>query len=176
MGAIALATGGIFVDRGWVRILGSGASKMEGNLASWNGRSTNPMFEGFSGALIVAHDALGGIFAVNGGAFDAPPGHVHYFAPDTLEWEDLGKGYTDFVRFLFAGGLARFYADYRWPEWSEDVAAISGDRGFSIYPPLWTKEGKDLQSQRRRPVPMTELIGMALDIRRQLRTGPRGSR
>src|SRR5262245_55149646 len=39
--------------------------------------------------LVVAHDAIGGVFAVNGGGLNGRPGNVFYFAPDSLAWEDL---------------------------------------------------------------------------------------
>jgi hypothetical protein len=37
MGALALETGGLAVDGGWLRILGGGGPLMRGDLASWNG-------------------------------------------------------------------------------------------------------------------------------------------
>lgn len=45
--------------------------------------------------LVVAHDVLGGVFALNGPtphAIGCPgePGEVLYFAPDALAWEALG--------------------------------------------------------------------------------------
>jgi len=43
------------------------------------------------GFIIVAFDAVGGFFAVNGGGIGGVnPGHVAYFAPESLQWENLG--------------------------------------------------------------------------------------
>ena len=36
MGTIALETGGILIDHGWLRFLGSGHARMHGDLQSWN--------------------------------------------------------------------------------------------------------------------------------------------
>ena len=90
LGAVAYDTGGILVDHGWLRVLGSGHPKLPRNLTDSNrGRS-----EGF---LLVADDAVGGFFAINGGALGDGVKNVHYWAPDGLEWEDLRFGFTDFL-------------------------------------------------------------------------------
>ncbi len=53
LGAIAYETGGILVDDGWLRILGSSHDKLGRNIATWNEGKA----EGF---LLVADDVLGG--------------------------------------------------------------------------------------------------------------------
>lgn len=47
----------------------------------------------------------------------------HYFAPDSLEWEDLGLGYTDFLGWIMSENINTFYKDYRegWENWQQDV-------------------------------------------------------
>jgi hypothetical protein len=171
MGALALETGGLVIDGGWLRLYGAASARVPGGLAGWNGFGepalANPAPHGF---CLVAHDAVGGFFAVDGGAFSQKPGHVFYFAPDTLEWEDLGRGHTDFVRWAIDGDLARFYENARWDGWQDAVAALAPERGFSIYPPLWTVEGKTGPVSRR-PVPMTELWALQVEFRRQLANG-----
>ncbi|HTM22822.1 MAG TPA: DUF2625 family protein, partial [Kofleriaceae bacterium] len=88
LGAVAYETGGILLDGGWLRILGAGAGKLPRTIASWN-RLDRPRAEHrLPGALLVADDAIGGFFAINGGAFDGPLGNLFYLAPDTLRWED----------------------------------------------------------------------------------------
>jgi hypothetical protein len=171
MGAVAYETGGILIDHGWVRVLGSGCRRMPGSLVSWNAIGGAPE-EGLSGLLMVAHDALGGFFALDGGALGEGRGGAFYFAPDSLRWEDLGRGYSDLLRFLLLGDLAGFYGGYRWPGWSESVADISPDQGFSLYPPIWSKEGKDVTTVSRRAVPMTELLALQLDLARQFDRAP----
>jgi hypothetical protein len=77
MGAITYFTGGILVDNGWIRILGSGSRKLNRSIAAWNqGKSLNrfgeqPKF------LLVADDAVGGFFAINGGALGSDLGTMY---------------------------------------------------------------------------------------------------
>jgi hypothetical protein len=98
---------------------------------------------------------------------------VHYFAPDSLDWESLGMGYSDFLRWTLLGDLEEFYEGQRWPNWSGDVSVLAGDQAFSTYPPLWAK-GPPVEERSRKAVPMAELFGLQFDIRRQLAAG-RGS-
>jgi hypothetical protein len=70
MGAITYETGGILIDHGWIRMLGSGHPKLPRNIIDWNaGRS--------SGYLLVADDAIGGFFAINGGALGSDQGCIY---------------------------------------------------------------------------------------------------
>lgn len=62
MGAVIYETGGILVGNGWLRILGSGSPALNRDLMGWNKNKQK-------GLLLVADDALGGFFALNGGAF-----------------------------------------------------------------------------------------------------------
>src|SRR5882724_4909241 len=67
MGAIIYESGGILVDHGWLRILGSGHPRLPRSLPDWNfGRSyviagEQPRF------LLIADDVVGGFFAIDGG-------------------------------------------------------------------------------------------------------------
>jgi hypothetical protein len=84
MGAIVYHTGGLLIDKGWLRLLGSGHPKVPRSLAGWNrGRSTTPEGESI-GFLLIADDVVGGFYALNSGALGAGTGQVFYFAPDTL--------------------------------------------------------------------------------------------
>ncbi|GLX19668.1 hypothetical protein Slala02_29830 [Streptomyces lavendulae subsp. lavendulae] len=99
LGGIVLNCGGLLVDSGWLRVFGSpGASDAEGlpGLAEVNAMPSafDPAWRPGAG-LVVAHDVLGGVFALNGGdprAAGRPgePGEVVYFVPDALGWEALG--------------------------------------------------------------------------------------
>jgi hypothetical protein len=159
MGALALETGGLFVDHGWLRLLGSGCGRMQGDLCLWNGLREGLPVAPIPGALVVAHDAVGGFFAINGGAFAGNTGRVFYFAPDSLEWYEYWPSYSDFLYWVFHGDLQKFYEALRWPNWAEDVWQASGDQGFHIYPPPFAKEGGPAASRSRRLVPMAELWG-----------------
>ena len=151
MGAVAFESGGILVDRGWLRILGSGSDRLPRDLASWG-------LDRLDGALVVADDILGGFFALNGGGL-APDqlGAVFYFAPDSLEWEPATASYSEFLVFCFSQRVGQFYQDYRWDGWEAEVMAIPGDKALSIVPFLWTTEGRDIGRASRRPVPVEEL-------------------
>ena len=168
LGAVALETGGILVDRGWLRILGSGSARLRATLLTWNAVGDPPEIEPLQDALLVAFDAVGGFFAVNGGEFEGERGHVFYFAPDSLEWQSLGGGYSDFLHWALTGDLDAFYADLRWPGWHDELGDASGDVGFSLYPPPFTKEGRPVAAASRRLVPMSELWGVQREYARQL--------
>src|SRR5262245_57158235 len=68
MGAVIYETGGLLVDHGWIRVLGSGHPQLPRSLPDWNwGRSI--VEEGIPPPfLLVADDVVGGFFALNGGA------------------------------------------------------------------------------------------------------------
>ena len=148
LGATVAHTGGITVDHGWLRLLGGGSGQLP-SLASVNAAS--------SGLCIVGFDVLGGVFALDGGALGNGDGGTHYFAPDSLEWEDLEITHSQFVAAMLSDAIDRFYEPFRWDGWRDDVAALALDRGFSFYPPLFTAEGKDTGSSSRREVSMAEV-------------------
>lgn len=148
LGAVAHGTGGILVDGGWLRMLGCGHARLTRDLASWNrGRS--------SGFLLIADDAVGGFFAINGGALGEDLGAVHYLAPDTWAWESLGIGHTAFMQWAFTERLRDFYRDLRWEGWETEVADMGNDACLSFYPFLFTEQGS-VCSSARKPVSAAE--------------------
>ena len=159
LGALVHGSGGLLIDGGWLRLLGSGSARLPRSVHDWN--------QDGSGLLLVADDAVGGFFAINGGALDGEPGHVFYLAPDTLRWESLERGYTGFLQFALSPAIAQFYESLRWPGWEAEVETLGGDHAFAIYPFLWA-EGPAIGERMRRPVPITETYALALDMRRQL--------
>lgn len=68
MGAITFFTGGILIDNGWIRILGSGNDKLNRIIASWNKGKTISKFGEQPKYLLVADDVVGGMYAINAGA------------------------------------------------------------------------------------------------------------
>lgn len=167
LGALAFQTGGLLIDSGWVRVFGGGCSRFEGDLARWNGLGPRPLTDRFDGAMLVAHDALGGFFALDGGALGEGKGHAFYLAPDTLSWEKLTDGYSQLLAFLLQGDLAGFYGELRWTGWEAEVKALSPDRGFHFHPPLFA-EVEPGTARSRKDVPMTELLGLTLEAMEQL--------
>lgn len=171
LGAVIWNTGGVAIDHGWVRLLGSGGTRLPrtplywaDGLGWWVNKSIPP------GAPVIAEDVLGGLFAVNWGQIDqsARINDVFYFAPDTLEWESLDLGYSALMTVLLTDRLATFYKGLRWDGWEAEVSALSPDQGISAWPPPWTKEGRDVSAVSRRPVPIREIVEMQFDFKRQL--------
>ncbi|MGW1497993.1 DUF2625 domain-containing protein [Streptomyces mirabilis] len=173
LGAMVLHCGGLLVDDGWLRVFGSPVDRAAHgvpSLARVNQfpATFDPTWRADTG-LVVAHDVLGGVFALNGEdpAGAGRPGvlgEVVYFAPDSLRWEALGVGHSAWMAWLASGALAAFYADLRWPGWQDEVRILNGDQGLSMFPPLWSAEARqDLSATSRRAVPMTELLGVARD-------------
>lgn len=139
MGAVIYNTGGMLIDGGWIRILGSGHAKLKRTVPGWNlGKSYKEPGERPS-FLLVADDAIGGFFAINGGKFGFNQGNIFYLAPDNLQWEDLEIDYTDFLLFCFSGDIKGFYEGQRWAGWEKDVAKLGADKVFSFTPALWLR-------------------------------------
>lgn len=169
LGAVVLNAGGMLIDRGWLRVLGSGHPEIAGDIRSWNGLGPDPAALRFKpeGYMIVAYDIAGGFFAMNNGAFADHSPSIYYFAPDTLEWEDTEKGYTDFLYWALNGDLDRYYATFRWIGWEKDVRELNGGQAMMIYPFLWSEEGRDANRADRSPVPVAELWDLQQDMRRR---------
>ncbi|PWV94440.1 uncharacterized protein DUF2625 [Paenibacillus cellulosilyticus] len=161
MGAIALESGGLIVDNGWLCILGSGHSRIYGSLV--NNKHSSLFEEGF----VIAYDVVGGLFAINTGQFENHSRNIYYFAPDTLEWEDTGKGYTDFINWVLNGDLNQYYETFRWDNWINDLKGLQYDQGISVFPYLWSKEGKDVEKSLKKAIPLHEIWGIQNDFRNQ---------
>ncbi|HOZ68687.1 MAG TPA: DUF2625 domain-containing protein [Chitinophagaceae bacterium] len=168
MGAIVYSTGGILVDNGWIRILGSGSSKMQRSLPDWNKGKAFKEFGDRPDYFLVADDAAGGFFAINYGLFGNDIDSIYYLSPDNLEWEALGMNYEDFIWFCFTGDLKEFYSGLKWNSWIKDVQSLKADEVFHILPPLWSKEGKDIEKSFRKPVSAEEQFLYNLELRKQM--------
>jgi hypothetical protein len=166
MGAVIYETGGLLIDGGWLRVLGSGSPVLNRTLMGWN--QDKP-----KGMLLIADDVLGGFYALNGGAFGQESlGKIFYFAPDNLHWEATNETYTEFLLFCFSGNLQAYYRKLRWKGWEQEVGALTGTQGLACYPFLFTKEGKNVAKDKRGVVPIKELWVFGQDMQRQL-DGPR---
>ena len=163
VGALAYETGGVLVDHGWLRFLGSGHPQLPRNVATWNQERSQ-------GFCLVADDAAGGFFAINEGAWEGEIESVYYWAPDNLEWESIGFAFEDFLQWCLTPYMADFYQNLRWSTWKQDVRELAGDSCYSFQPFLWTKEGS-LKKSSRRAIPVVEAFGLKADICRQLQEG-----
>lgn len=172
LGAVVLNSGGMLLHHGWLRVYGGSGGALP-SLAEVNGfpAEVDPAFAPQAG-LVLAHDVLGGVFALNGGdcaRYGRPgePGQVVYFAPDTVEWETFDGGH--WLMWLLEGGLEPYYADSFWPGWREEVAALGLREGITMYPPpLWSKEGaENVAGTSRKGVSMRELLSFQAHTSRQ---------
>lgn len=168
MGAIIYMTGGLLIDDGWIRILGSGSSKLNRALPDWNKGKSFKEFGESPSFLLIADDAIGGFYLLNGGALGEDLGKVYYFSPDNLEYEPLGLTYTQFLDFCFNNDLDKFYEGNRWTDWRNEVSKLNGNEVFNFYPFLWTQEGKDINKNSRKVIPVEEQYNFNLDARKQL--------
>jgi hypothetical protein len=168
MGAVVYETGGLLIDHGWLRVLGSGHAKLNRSLPEWNkGKSFNK-YEEQPAYLLVADDAIGGFFAINGGALGKDAGNLYYLSPDSLEWEATELSYSEFLTFCFNGDLEGFYEGMRWDGWEKEVANLNGNMVYNFFPPLFTEEGKDINQSSRKPISVEEQFRAHLDMRKQL--------
>jgi hypothetical protein len=168
MGAIVYNTGGLLIDDGWIRILGSGNTKLKRTLPQWNQGKTFKKLGEAPSSLLIADDIMGGFFFLNGGALGKDLGKVYYFSPDNLKYEPLDLSYTDFLIFCFNTDLDDFYKGYRWKNWQTEVSKLSGDEAFSFSPSLWSKQGKDFDKVTRKVISIDELYTFNMSMRKQL--------
>jgi hypothetical protein len=174
MGAIAYSQAGIFLQHGFVRILGAGRHKdIQRSIVSW----TQGKFQSAElttkdgatavrpGAILIADDVLGGSFALNGGGIDGVElGHVAYYCPTQLIWDDLGFGYSAFIEVMGSPeNFLSFYQDVLWNGWEGEVAKVHGDQALSVYPPLWAASSKGPTERSRKAVPVEEVYSMLHD-------------
>lgn len=168
MGAVVFMTGGILIDDGWIRILGSGNSKFNRTLPDWNKGKSFKEFGEKPTFLLIADDAIGGFYLLNGGGLGKDLGKVYYFSPDNLEYEPLDITYSEFLGFCFNNDLDKFYDGNRWDGWRKEVSKLKGDQVYNFYPFLWTAEGSDINKSTRNVIPIEEQYSLNLELRKQL--------
>ena len=165
LGALAHHTGGLLVDGGWLRILGAGCKRLPRAIDTWNGLGTDQ--PRCPHGLLVADDAMGGFFA-----WFREPARIHYFAPDSMAWEDLGMGYGAWLEGMLSDRYERFYGPLRWEGWQRDVADLGPDQGLLTTPALpFAHQGP----RTRAPVPMDELWRAHMHLARQIADLPDGA-
>ncbi|HSN10668.1 MAG TPA: DUF2625 family protein, partial [Propionibacteriaceae bacterium] len=113
--------------------------------------------DGAQGYLVVGWDVVGGVLALDNGGLGRP-GQVCYYAPDALQWEDLGLGYAEFVQWVLSGGLALLAEDLRWDGWREKTESLALDEGYLVEPSLWAAGHRETDEASRRRVPVTDLL------------------
>lgn len=168
MGAVIYETGGLLIDNGWIRILGSGSEKMKRSLPDWNKGKTFSEYGEPAPYLLVADDVIGGFYAINGGFFGKDAGNIYYFAPDMLQWIPLEMGYSQFLVFCFETDMDEFYPNLRWEGWQKDVEELHPDYAYSFVPFLWSREGKDINNVSRKAASIEEVYSFNMDVKTAL--------
>ena len=168
LGAVIYNTGGIMVDQGWLRILGSGSVRLNRSVSEWNKGKSIKEYGDKPTFLLVADDAAGGFFAINYGAFGEDLKSIYYLGPNSLKWEPLDLGYTEFIRFCFDGNLAEFYKGLRWSTWDKFIANLDGNKSYSFRPYLWTEGGMDIEKCSRKLVTTEELFKFNINKQKEL--------
>jgi len=168
MGAVIYETGGIIIDKGLIRILGSGNKRLNRGMMDWNLNKSykddeRPKF------ILIADDIFGGFFALNGGSLSNESlGKVFYLSPDTLKWENLDLSYSEFLNFCFSKKINEFYEDFKWKTFDKDILNFDNDNAFSFYPYLFTEEGKDVEKVSKKAVPIKEIWELYINLQKQL--------
>ena len=117
-----------------------------------------------SNHCLIAYDILGGLFAINIEKLNS----IEYFAPDTLEWEDLEIDYKDFLYWVTTNQLDTFYQELIVPDLLTLDLSLEKNEVVLTYPFIWSMEYTSSGAVRK-IVPFKELLEMNADFYRQLR-------
>lgn len=160
MGSVIYETGGILINDGQIRILGSGSDQLKRTLMEWN-RTKSYLKDGETPFFVlIADDPLGGFYAINGGGISNEQEHlgkIFYFTQRRAQWANLSMGYSDFVNFCFKGDLSQIYSLMTWDGVEAEMKAVPGDSGLAFDPYPWTEEALDLKPVKKTVVPIQEL-------------------
>jgi len=117
-----------------------------------------------SNRCLIAYDILCGLFAINIEKLNV----IEYFAPDTLEWEDLEIDYKDFLYWVTTNQLDTFYQELIVPDLFTLDLSLQSNEVVLTYPFIWSMEYTP-SGAARKIVPFKELLEMNADFYRQLR-------
>jgi hypothetical protein len=171
LGSVIYNTGGIMVDNGWIRILGSGSERLNRSVSEWNKGKTIKEYGDNMPYLLVADDAVGGFFAINYGGLGPDIKNVYYLEPNSLSWQPLGAGYGEFLVFCFDSDLSKFYKGLRWSSWNQFIANLDGTKTYSFRPYLW-EEGTDIEKCTRKLVGIEEMYKFNIMKSKELKSAP----
>ena len=164
LGQVVANTYGITVN-GYIRILGSGDGITSYNIMDYN-IELEKYFD--SGKLIVANDIFGGLFAINTENQDYNSGDILYFAPDTLEWENLEITYIELLEFVSSDDINLFYKNFKWSKFEKYIQEVNYNQGILIYPFLWSKEC-NIEKADKKIVPFSELTLINIDYKNKFK-------
>ena len=115
-----------------------------------------------SNRCLIAYDILGGLFAINIEKLNS----IEYFAPDTLEWEDLEIDYKEFLYWVTTNQLDTFYQELIEPDLLTLDLSLEKNEVVLTYPFIWSMEYTSSGAVRK-IVPFKELLEMNADFYRQ---------
>ena len=118
-----------------------------------------------SNHCLIAYDILGGLFAINIEKINS----IEYFAPDTLEWEDLEIDYKEFLYQVTTNQFDTFYQELIVPDLLTLDLSVEKNEVVLTYPFIWSMEYTSSGAVRK-IVPFKELLEMNADFYRQLRS------
>ena len=170
LGSVIYNTGGIMVDNGWIRILGSGSERLNRDVAGWNKGKTIKEYGDKIPYLLIADDAVGGFFAINYGGLGKDIKNVYYLEPNSLTWQPLGAGYGEFLVFCFDSDLSKFYKGLRWNSWNQFIGNLDGTKTYSFRPYLW-EEGTDIDKCTRKLVGIEEMYRFNIMKSKEINAG-----
>jgi hypothetical protein len=147
LGAVALHTGGLGVDHGWLRIHGADLL-LRNRLGPGSG-------------LLVGHDVLGGRFAVDHGRLLGVAGEVVYAPPGSADgWQSMDRTYDEWLSWALTADLEPFYGELRWPGWELDALMLPSAYGLRVEPAPFSVPGWSPLDATRTPVPVDRLLGL----------------
>ena len=124
LGALAYETGGLKVDNGWLRILGSGNKALPRTLVDLNYKEY--------GYILFADDAAGGFYAINQGGLGKDINNIYFLAPDFNEWEPLEIDLEIFIQIIMSDEINDFYDGLRWSTWRKDIQSLKPNECFRV--------------------------------------------
>ena len=153
LGCLAYESGGLKIDNGWLRILGSGHKTLPRTLIDLNHKDY--------GYILFADDAAGGFYAINQNGLGKDVNNVYFLAPDFNEWEPLEIDLEVFLQMVLSDEIDDFYDGLRWSGWKQDIKQLKANECFGFYPFLWTEQG-DIEQSQRKPMAVKEAFNLKI--------------
>ncbi len=171
MGAVIYETGGILVDNGWIRILGSGHAEAQPLRAGLERGKIVPRDRGKALVhLLVADDAIGGFFAINGGKFGFNQGNVYFILRritcNGKTWRSTTPTSSCSASAATCKGSVKAGAGKAG---EKDVPKLSADKSFLFTPALWVRPERAEEQRARKAIPVEEQYKVMMDMRKQLK-------
>ena len=117
--------------------------------------------------IVVATDIFGGIFAISNGDFEGEKVCIWYYAPDTLQWENLNIDYEHFLQWVLCDDFEQFYISFCWDGIENTLNTIGENQAVLIYPYLWSEEC-DINTATKKLISFSELVKINAEYEKQM--------